>query len=122
MNVSLDFVGDVVIDDTGDRFHIEASCSDICCHQGCDFAIPEAFENFEAAFLIMIAMKRARGVASSPQIAIQFDHCSTSVAEYDAGFAGVRIQQLMDPILFRPILAANKLLIDFWDGGHLLDR
>ena len=55
--IGFHFVRNVVIDDTGDRFNVEASGSHIGGYESCNLLVPESFKNFEASFLIMIPVK-----------------------------------------------------------------
>ena len=121
MDVGLDFIGDVVVDDTSDGFDIEASSGDICSDQGRNLSISKAFENFEAAFLVMIPVKGSCGKASAPKVSIELNDSTSCVAENDTSFIRVLIQDLVDPVLFGPVLTADVLLVNFWDGGHLAD-
>ena len=122
MNVGFDLVRNVVIDDPGDRFDIEAPSGHIGGYQCGDLAIPEPLQHLEAAFLIMVAMQGTRRITPSPQIPIQFDHGTAGVAEDDAGFPGVGVEELVDPVFFGVVVAADEFLIDLRVGCHLLNR
>ena len=73
MDVSLNLIGHVVVDDAGDRFHVESPGSNVSCDQCRDLSIPEAFQHLESAFLIMIAMQGSGRVTTTPEVPIQLD-------------------------------------------------
>ena len=121
MDIGLDLVRYIVIHDSRNRFHIESSGSHIGCNHGGDLLLFKSFEDLETPILVMLPVQGARRITASPEISIKFDHRPACVAEYDAGLFLVLIQQLVDPVLLRPVFTMNKFLIDFWDRGDLLD-
>ncbi len=119
VDVGFGFVREVVVDDEGDVFHVDAACGDVGRDEDGEVAFAEFIEGFIALFLAAVAVDGFGNDVVLFQVAAEFVRAVFGAGKDDGEFPGGEGFELVDEEGAFVFLGYEAdLLVHFFGGGR----